>query len=196
MRIAIAGGPCSGKTTMINYLKSCSFLKDYYFIDEVATQLLSNPDSVKPNCKKTRLEFQKEIYEKQIQRENIQESMFIVDRTLAEGAVYCEDIFEFGSEVGTYFSNYDLIIYLSHVDESTYEKQSQTYRSESYSEAITLAEKTRSLLHLIYKDRVIEIHRDSMEEKIEIVSELIRKITHIYNAPKYPYSQAIFMEMK
>ncbi|MCJ8344672.1 ATP-binding protein [bacterium] len=194
MRIAISGGPCSGKTTLLNYLKQCSFMKEYSFIDEVATDLLKSGFEIDDQCKDSRLNFQREIYRKQCSYEKEKNNLFVVDRTLAEGAVYCADIFEFGKEVGGYFSNYDLVIYLSHLDQDQYDLHRNIFRLEEYKKAAILSEKTRKLLHLIYKDRVIEVHRSSMEDKISVASQLIRKVIEVYGSSKLHYSHAIFLE--
>lgn len=89
MRIAVTGGPCSGKSSLLSILKI--ELPALAQVPEVATMLLSGGFPVEFANESSRHAFQYAVYQSQYSAERSMHAMgkpYIVDRTLADGAGY------------------------------------------------------------------------------------------------------------
>jgi len=83
-KIVLAGGPCCGKTTLINELKK----RGYEIIDESAREILAE------NIKIEYAEIQKKIFLRQLEKEarakeKIKDLIFL-DRGYIDGVAYCQ----------------------------------------------------------------------------------------------------------
>ncbi|MDD5191874.1 MAG: ATP-binding protein [Candidatus Nanoarchaeia archaeon] len=105
MKVVITGGPCSGKTTLINELKK----RGYYCLDEVAREILTENKNI------SFLELQEEVFKKQIQKENnINGELVFLDRGLVDNYVYYSQSNNFPDYIKNfeYKGRYDKILFL------------------------------------------------------------------------------------
>jgi len=173
----ITGGPCSGKTSLVNYLAS----KGYGIVPETAEliikeQLESGGDIVPWNLLR-RLEFQEELISRQIYAENSISSMlgdktYFFDRAIPDNIAY--NIFD-GQKPSDYLvdtsknQNYDCVFLLGQV--SVYENSS--IRKEDSFEAKRLS----SILGEVYCDLGFEVldvePMGSACERAEFIMDII-----------------------
>ena len=89
MKIVITGGPCSGKTTIINRLRD----DGYKILEEVAREVIAERNFNRKLDATEMLELQKEIYDRQIKKEidvdSLEETVFL-DRGYVDNHAYCE----------------------------------------------------------------------------------------------------------
>jgi predicted ATPase len=78
-RIVLAGGPCCGKTTLIKELEK----RGERVVHESAREVLAEKNY--PNL----IELQREIFRRQIERENTTKGVCFMDRSALEGIAYC-----------------------------------------------------------------------------------------------------------
>lgn len=78
-RIVLAGGPCCGKTTLIKELEK----RGERVIHESAREVLAERNY------SNLIELQREIFRRQIERENAVNGVCFMDRSALEGIAYC-----------------------------------------------------------------------------------------------------------
>lgn len=217
IKIAISGGPCSGKTTAID--KVVDYFKDkvaeVYVIPETARILLEQGMD-----RSNQLEFQRAVFDYQIKAENELENqinskyneqedvcLIICDRGVADGFSYLnkEDRKAFMEAVGmdlvTAWSRYDAVMFLE--TSSSYENDEN--RTENESEALKLSNELLSVwmghphLRYIKAEDVIDekIHNLKKEIKtllksIELEKKYLIEYPNIEAFAKYkPYKAEI-----
>lgn len=175
MKIALSGGPCSGKSSILEILEKDPSYQHFCFINEVATQILKSR-SFDFSCPKQRLSFQREIFIRQRLQELFAGRDFIVDRSLADGCAYLTSTEEFEDKIGRLGKErYDLVIYLTTVPQTVYSNESNCCRSESYQEALELSRKTLDAVVKFYGDRCIVVG-GTFENKLETVRALCGQV--------------------
>ncbi len=179
-KIVITGGPCSGKTTVINLLKE----KNYKVIPEVATIIIKenlNKDDTEILTWKNFKKFQKEVIKRQLKYENMlnnEEGIVFLDRGIYDSIAYLKkEKIEDKSLFKVCKSDYDIIFIL----EPLPFLESNDIRRES--------EEERKLIHFLiydtykeYFDRIFIIHvynpRKRVEEILKIVNDYVKKYTY------------------
>lgn len=110
VRIVITGGPGSGKSVCFERLKFDPALADFVFFDELARRLLAED----PSFRTRRTAFHREIYRRQVERENraVGQS-FISDRgTVDAFAFHPETVADVGTSLEREYARYDGVLHL------------------------------------------------------------------------------------
>ena len=207
IKIALTGGPCAGKTTILEELKK--YIKentDYNLIviPETATELSLNV--VRPQDVKNALDFQDTVLKRQVFKENEvydvlkynkkDNNVIICDRGIIDNKAYLSSQDEFDYLLNKYnkkeleiLEDYDLVIYLesvSHHDNISYGFNNKA-RYENKKEAAILDDNTfiswlghRNLR--IVKAR--ENKQDKIDEVIDIIKDELNKIS-CFNIENY-----------
>jgi len=163
MRIVITGGPCAGKTSVINALKQ-TLGQRAMFLPEVATLLLSGgfpqPGRDVEWSEVWADEFQKAVSNTQTSLENLAHhearkadtEIIICDRGLLDGAAYAGGIERFCSLIGidhrSTLERYEMVIHLESMataKPALYSSESNSCRYESLEEAQALEIRTRQV---------------------------------------------------
>lgn len=175
-KIVITGGPCAGKTTVIETLRkslSC------HFVNEVATTLFEEgyppPD---PWTQDWQNQFQKAIFDRQIQVELLStQGITIFDRGLGDGAAYDPNFWtRFNITKEDIWSRYDRVIILrslAFLDPEKYTELQRTnpHRFESPERALELDQKILN----IYQDHPNAYISDgNLETTISHIKEIVR----------------------
>lgn len=122
-KIVITGGPCAGKTTLINMLgpEISKRGREVYVVEECATEVLS--EGLTPTTCGSVLAFQRHVFGRQLKKEAALEDLdkdvlVILDRGLMDSAGYLPDD-EFDVLLAEHdmtreegFSRYDIVIFL------------------------------------------------------------------------------------
>lgn len=184
-KIVIAGGPCSGKTSVIKELKkriNPKYSSKVKFIDEVANAVLIES----PLASENRIEFQKTIFARQKEEEekiDVNIEVIISDRGKADAYVYLsdEEVKSIGdlANLNQVLSEYNAVIYLEKRDNTYLKKDDDTIRVENNSEEAEIVT-TRTKEVWMQHNNVICIEPfNSIEEKAEYVAKQINKICQI-----------------
>jgi len=96
MKIVITGGPCSGKTTIINELKK----RGYFTMEETARKIIiENIYSKNLNIENEALNFELNVYQKQIEKEkdldkadDVYPHIVFLDRGCIDVRAYCQHL--------------------------------------------------------------------------------------------------------
>jgi len=155
-KIVITGAPASGKTIFIERLKKDIRFSDFIFFNELARKLLIEDPSYRSDWDR----FHRDIYNKQIERENkhINRS-FISDRgTVDAFAFHPETMFGVGTDFETEYNRYTAVMHLE----------------------------SSAILGLEYYE-TDEIRNETIEDALEIES-MIRKVWS--NHPNYIFISA------
>lgn len=155
--IVVTGGPCSGKSTVMNTLKS--EFPNAHFVPEVASIIIGQV-GIKPSRNSLRNNaFQRAVYRTgrifrttSIEFASAENKKAVVfDRGEADGAAYFDggaDEFEkvIGTKIEEEYRNIAMVICLEVPPREIYEqkKANNPSRSESYEEAIALGERTKA----------------------------------------------------
>lgn len=109
-RIAITGAPGSGKTKLLDHLKSDPAFRHFVFFDELARQLLMQ----NPAFRTDRLEFHRQIYYRQVAREDAVESTpFMTDRgTVDAFAFHPDSLADVGTTLEREYRRYTAVVHL------------------------------------------------------------------------------------
>ncbi len=109
-RIVITGGPGSGKTEFFERLKSESELSGFLFLDELARRIISE----QPHIRHHPHEFHREIYRRQVAREEAAgEQSLITDRgTVDAFAFHPETMSDVGTTLELEYRRYSLVVQL------------------------------------------------------------------------------------
>jgi predicted ATPase len=159
-RIVITGGPASGKSTTIDYLKSHH--NNLAYVEEAATLVLADgyplPTADKPWTQSWQNELQIAIAIKQTELEFIAgnhasataKSAIVQDRGLLDGAAYLSGgIREFEQLTGIGFrealDRYHTVIYLGWLGSGTYETKSNPMRFEAADRAQLIEARTMEI---------------------------------------------------
>ncbi len=182
IKIVLAGGPCSGKTSVIKGLKKCinpKYVQNVKFIDEVASSVLSESRFSNEN----RLTFQETIFSRQSMEEEELDSnikFVITDRGKADAYVYLSDD-EIKSvdglgDLNQVLSEYDAVIFFEKSDNAYLKRDDDTIRVENSAEE-TENVSTRTKEVWMQHNNVIVIQPfPSVDEKAEYVAMQINKI--------------------
>ncbi len=110
IKIVITGAPASGKTKFIERLKTDPRFEDFVFLNELARQLLEED----PTYRQRWSEFHREIYRRQVARENeLADKSFITDRGTADAfAFHPETARDMGTAIESEYKRYDAVIQL------------------------------------------------------------------------------------
>jgi predicted ATPase len=188
-KIVITGGPCGGKTTVIERLKK-DFGRGLVFAPEVATQVLNSgfpvPGKDVEWSQEWQDSFQKEVWRRQIEQEEkfitIGKKMgakaVIFDRGRLDGASYLEGgvselCEQFQVTEGDCIKHYDVVIHiesLAKVAPELYTK-GQAGRFESLSRALEVEEKCK-LAWKAHRQRVV-VSTSDMTRKVYWVLGII-----------------------
>ncbi|HVP06968.1 MAG TPA: ATP-binding protein [Candidatus Acidoferrum sp.] len=143
-RIVITGAPGSGKTEFLNRLRTYPELNGFAFFDELARQLLAEH----PTFRSQRREFHKEIYRRQIAREDaVRGKSFVTDRgTVDAFAFHPETAQDVGTTIASEYQRYDLVIQLGSAAAlgSPYYVQDEI-RNESIEDALIIESALRAV---------------------------------------------------
>lgn len=198
-KIVLTGGPCAGKTTMMNRIVSEFSEKGFKVLvcPEGATELI--PNGIVPNCDGISMEdYQYLIIQKQLDKEalydrivkmmNHEKVIIMYDRGLMDGQSYVTpDFFQKVLDASNLdrseiMGRYDAVIHLTTAargGSNMYSLENNTARSESITEAITLDSKVLNSWvghpHL----RVIE-NAEDFEDKIQ---NALKEVYHVVGEP-------------
>jgi len=137
LRIVVTGAPASGKTELIERLKTHPAFADFLFFDELARRLLQE----NPGYRTNRDEFHREIYRRQIARElQAGDKPFITDRgTIDAFAFHPESAEQVGTTIPKEYQRYSAVIQLgtsAALGEECYRQDA--VRKESASDAMII----------------------------------------------------------
>jgi CYTH domain-containing protein/predicted ATPase len=196
-RIVLTGGPCSGKTTVIEFLKR-HFAKEAGFVPEMATLVMEHL-GIRPPADGNavaNLEFQTTIAKAQRVFEDGAARfahrngriVLICDRGEVDGGAYMEggnqtlEIVS-GLDISHLYERYAKVIYLSVPPEAIYNanKANNPTRKEDYQQASALGNATLKVWEG-HQDVIIIGNYDSMEEKLAAVAGHIRASLDILKA--------------
>lgn len=182
--IALTGGPCAGKTTLLERLKELDEISGYklVFVPEAATMLLTNGYSVADGNER----FQHAIFKTQTAWEDMARAYaedlggkvaIICDRGLLDNAAFCDDDDMFERVAGTYgldweniLDRYDMILHMRSVAygaKELFEQDSNNnarWHDADQSEAAEI-EIRRSWCH--HPNRHLVEHVDDLDEKLD-----------------------------
>lgn len=187
--VALTGGPCSGKTTLLEKLKGKDELcgRRLLFIPEVATLLSEHGLSFSDG----EVMFQRAILSMQMSLEETyrryatelpEDILIICDRGALDGAAYCgkESFDRLVSEMNTskeeLSNGYDAVIYLVSAAvgaESSYGKTSNEHRRESLDEAIDLENRTRACWDFHPNIFIVDNENKSFDDKINQANQVL-----------------------
>lgn len=175
MKIVITGGPCAGKTTVLEALKK--ELPGVNFVNEVATTLFNEGyPAPNPWTQEWQNGFQKAIFDRQIQEETTVRGITIFDRGLGDGAAYDSNFWNrFNLTKEDIWNRYDYIIILrslAFLDPEKYVElqKSNPHRFESPERALELDQKILD----IYKEHPNAFVSDgNLETTINHIKEIV-----------------------
>jgi len=194
-KIVITGGPCAGKTTVINALKA-EFGATASFVPECATLILSGGFPAPPDQQflghekfdNWQRQFQNAIYHTQLALEDLAVSeaqlenkdMVICDRAIADGIAYHPEglagfIFQFHIHCPQIYDRYDAVIFLESLaigQPELFSRAGNEHRYESVENASEVNGRTRRAWYLHKNFHYIESSL-SLEEKIAHVRSLV-----------------------
>ncbi|MDD6879705.1 MAG: AAA family ATPase [bacterium] len=195
-KIVLTGGPCSGKTKVLEALKEYYLSqKGIYLrtVGETATELIDA--GIKPQLSVDSFSFQKIVFSRQLNKEittldykykdsDNSKNIIIYDRGLNDNKAYIDqkqydlilNIFN-KSEIEI-LNDYDLIIDLVSTAGSSiaqYETESNLARYETESEAISLDKRT-TCAWIGHRNLRIIMPTENIEEKIRIVKKEINNL--------------------
>lgn len=202
VKIVLTGGPCSGKTSTIEFLKrafskgsGCCQAKTF-FIPETATSLFSIGLEYKEHLYwTTKTAFQQAVIETQLKIENevhlyIQRyrksftdisTLTILDRGVLDGKAYCTDeeweIVRPKNVGNELYLSYDLVIHLESLAKDCkhlYSSETNKFRTETPEEAINVDEKIYKAWS-IHSDVIRVPSFNTPEEKYVRVMEIIQE---------------------
>lgn len=182
IKIVLAGGPCSGKTSVIKGLKKCinpKYVQNVKFIDEVASSVLSESRFSNEN----RLTFQETIFSRQSMEEEELDSnikFVITDRGKADAYVYLSDD-EIKSvdglgDLNQVLSEYDAVIFFEKSDNSYLKKDDDTIRVENNAEETENVTARTKKVWMQHNNVIVIQPFPSVDEKAEYVAMQINKI--------------------
>ena len=206
-KIVLTGGPCAGKTTILNavskYLKESNI--PFVTVPETATELIIN--GITPSSMKT-YDFQKMIMKRQLTKEHDAEEYFlnnfanhdkcviIYDRGIFDGAAYMDGIeferllSEFELKGMSNIDKYDLVLDLLSV--ASCKKEAYNLDNEARSETVTEAEildtKTSNAWSNHHNLKLLS-SKVSIEEETQTVLSYIKNILNEFEKQekvKYP----------
>ena len=176
--IVLTGGPGSGKTETLKYLRTFEPLADFAFLEELARMLLeSNPD-YRQNWHQLHLD----IYRQQTERETaLGEQSFITDRgTVDAFAFHPETAKAVNTTINKEYDRYSLVIQLetsARLGEQFY--QTDSIRNEPIEKAIRIENAIRSVwenhpnYHFVRAETDLETKRKKVVALISRYAELL-----------------------
>lgn len=196
IKVVLTGGPCSGKTKTLDYIKKRLKEEGYNVvtIDETATQLINGRIYPKPSDYDYTINFQDLVLKLQYSKEKYIEDflskenkdfIIIYDRGILDNRAYLDSDSDFDkilkqnnlSEINI-TDKYDLVINLvSTAVSDNYEYEENGIRYESKSEAKSLDKKTVEAWLLSDRQKIIRPTK-TIEEKQEKVYNLIMNIVN------------------
>jgi len=193
-KIVLTGGPCSGKTTVIESLKQ-KYSDRIIFVPEIATMLLSAGFPVPGQdiawSQEWQDAFQAAVLPLQINLEKVYclkaktagIETLICDRGILDGAAYCQDglsnfCLTHRIDHDEALNNYEMVIHLESLATAyphLYGQTNNQQRFESLEEAQQLELKTR-LAWANHANHNFVTGKGEVENKIAAVSKIIKKI--------------------
>lgn len=188
--IAITGGPCSGKSSIMQILKS--EFTDIHFVHEVASIIIGRVGILPSKNPVQNRSFQKAKYKvgkifrtTSVEFAIVQKKQAVVlDRGEADGAAYFEGgIKEFEAVLGTSitseYAHIDMVICLDVPPQDVYEqnKANNPSRFENYDEAVNLGRRTKNAWERHPNFKFVS-SETNWETKVNTVRELIRSVLH------------------
>ncbi|MBE6565325.1 MAG: hypothetical protein E7655_08645 [Ruminococcaceae bacterium] len=192
-KIALTGGPCSGKSTVLALLKTFPQGKEYRvgYLTEVASELLKErPHYIKDHDDIVLRQFY--IYRTQIamenclceelERETQRKTVLITDRGLSDALAYLEegDIEKvtLGGEAEAFADRYDAVLFFEPTDETQYQNKNNKARFEdSYEQILRTSEKTKQAWIRYYSGKMEFVGAAaSVEEKAKSVARQINRL--------------------
>jgi predicted ATPase len=166
-RIIISGGPSSGKTTLINNLKSLG----YPCFDEISREIISEQQIKKS---KKELNFEKIVFDKRIEQYNLAKSKIqFYDRSFIDGIAYMKinnieipEYFYQTAKTHKFYSTVFITPFWTEIFENDVQRL----------ETIQEAKKIYSHLKEIYTKigyEVVILPKDSVKKRIQIILEHI-----------------------
>lgn len=182
-KIALTGGPNSGKTTALSVLKE-TFGPHVDVVREAATMIFSGGFPRQDNSRFHIEAAQKIIFVATREMEALAEEysraeLIVCDRGTVDAAVYwpsgVEDFFkQMGTTLEAELSRYDAVLHLSPPTNPAF-YQSTTVRTESLAEAFKIDEKILKIWDA-HPNRLIVPGKEHFFEKAEIIKNFVEKI--------------------
>lgn len=186
MKIVVTGGPCAGKTTLIQILGRV-FNPHFVILPEAASLLFAGgfPRWAEPDTAKST---QRAIYGVQCHLEEAFQSHYperslILDRGTLDGSAYWptgpEDFLkEFATDLAGEFARYDHVVYLQSAGEEDYRRHraSNPMRLESWEQAARIDSQLREIWSQHPSFHEIPNHH-SFESKITRAVSLMKDLT-------------------
>jgi len=192
-KIALTGGPCSGKSTVLERLKTLPAGAHYRvaYLSEVASELLKERTSyIEGHDDRILRQFY--IYRTQLAMENClseelakeyeRETVLITDRGVSDALAYLDegDVEKVlsGREEESFADRYDAVLFFEPTGEKQFEKKNNAARLErNYEEILAASKKTKQAWEKYYRGRLFTIGMtDDVEEKVLKTAEIINKL--------------------
>lgn len=194
-KIVLTGGPCAGKTTVIDVIRNYLEHKGFCVItvSETATEMINSgitPHNV------GQIAFQQNLLRLQLQKETVfsccaesysKNVVMILDRGALDGKAYLEEheysqiLNELNLNESTLYDSYDAVLFLDSAaaDGVDYTTSNNSARSESAEEAVLINKKTFSAwvehknLYIIKNELIFE---DKITKTLDIINNIIAEM--------------------
>ena len=180
--IALTGGPCAGKTTLLSKLESIGRIagRKLLFVPEAATMLIARGSVTRGNVR----EFQSEVLRLQLQLEDAarqqandaeEPCVIVCDRGTLDGAGYCSPLVfgeittRFGKSAQDLARRYDLVVHLTSAAleaPAAYTISNNDARNETLDEAIAQEYRTREAW-ATHPNRIIVTSSEGFQAKLD-----------------------------
>ena len=192
-KIALTGGPCSGKSTVLALLKTFPQGQGYRvgYLTEVASELLKErPLYIKDHDDIVLRQFY--IYRTQIAMENClceelsreteRKTVLITDRGLSDALAYLDEgdmeKVTLGGDQDSFSDRYDAVLFFEPAGEAQHRARNNEARfEETYEEILSTSERTKQAWQRHYRDRMEFVNSEaSVEEKAKTVARQINRL--------------------
>ena len=167
MKVVLTGGPCSGKSTLINKLKDLG----HKIISETAREVIEKRNQ-KFIDKNEIIYRQKEIYSRQLNKENQESIGFVfLDRSIIDGIAYCNFFNIDHSFINTPLNKrYGLIFLLEQ-----FPFENDGIRVEKKHESLKIHDLIRKT-YLDFGYDLINVPKDNLEKRASFILNYINQL--------------------
>ena len=192
-KIALTGGPCSGKSTVLERLKTLPTGVRYRvaYLSEVASELLKertpyidgHDDLILRQfyIYRTQLAMENCLAE-ELAKESERETVLITDRGISDALAYLDegDVEKVlkGREEETFTDRYDAVLFFEPTGEKQFEARNNAARLEqNYEEILVASRKTKQAWEKYYRGRLFSVGMtDDVEEKVLKTAKIINTL--------------------